>query len=85
VSQSPAQEEIQEADFTVWEEFLAKPARQHIETVFGELSRLFSRKIHASHAKRLGVEDRLLPIGLLDSVLIGGNSGFFRHLPVETQ
>jgi hypothetical protein len=30
-----------------WEEFLAKPARQYIETVFGELSRLFSRKIHA--------------------------------------
>lgn len=28
-------------------EFLAKPVRQYIETVFGELSRLFSRKIHA--------------------------------------
>lgn len=28
-------------------EFLAKPIRQYIETVFGELSRLFSRKIHA--------------------------------------
>jgi hypothetical protein len=28
-------------------EFLAKPVRQRIETVFGELSRMFSRKIHA--------------------------------------
>lgn len=28
-------------------EFLAKPIRQYIETVFGELSRTFSRKIHA--------------------------------------
>jgi len=28
-------------------EFLAKPIRQYIETVFGELSRLFSGKIHA--------------------------------------
>lgn len=33
----------------VWEEFLGKPIRQYIETVFGELSRLFSRKkIHAA-------------------------------------
>jgi hypothetical protein len=31
----------------VWEEFLGKPVRQYIETVFGELSRLFSGKIHA--------------------------------------
>ena len=31
----------------VWEEFLSKPVRQYIETVFGELSRLFSGKIHA--------------------------------------
>ncbi len=30
-----------------WEEFLGKPIRQYIETVFGELSRLFSGKIHA--------------------------------------
>ena len=30
-----------------WEEFLGKPIRQYIETVFGELSRMFSRKIHA--------------------------------------
>jgi hypothetical protein len=28
-------------------EFLAKPIRQYIETVFGKLSALFSRKIHA--------------------------------------
>ncbi len=28
-------------------EFLAKPIRQYIETVFSELSRLFSGKIHA--------------------------------------
>jgi len=28
-------------------EFVAKPIRQYIETVFGELSRMFSRKIHA--------------------------------------
>ncbi|MGI9047836.1 MAG: IS982 family transposase [Rubrobacteraceae bacterium] len=28
-------------------DFLAKPIRQYIETVFGELSRMFSRKIHA--------------------------------------
>ena len=31
----------------VWEEYLGKPVRQYIETVFGELSRLFSGKIHA--------------------------------------
>ncbi len=28
-----------------WEEFLSKPTRQYIETVFGKLSALFSRKI----------------------------------------
>jgi hypothetical protein len=32
-------------------EFLAKPVRQRIETVFGELSRMFSRKIHAVTAR----------------------------------
>lgn len=32
---------------SVCTEFLAKPIRQYIETVFGELSRMFSRKIHA--------------------------------------
>jgi hypothetical protein len=31
----------------VWEEFLSKPIRQYIETVFSKLSALFSRKIHA--------------------------------------
>jgi hypothetical protein len=31
----------------VWEEYLGKPVRRYIETVFGELSRLFSGKIHA--------------------------------------
>jgi hypothetical protein len=30
-----------------WEEFLGKPIRQHIETVFSRLSALFARKIHA--------------------------------------
>jgi hypothetical protein len=30
-----------------WEEFLSKPTRQYIETVFSKLSTLFSRKIHA--------------------------------------
>ena len=30
-----------------WEEFLSKPIRQYIETVFSKLSALFSRKIHA--------------------------------------
>lgn len=30
-----------------WEEFLGKPVRQYIETVFSGLSALFSRKIHA--------------------------------------
>ena len=30
-----------------WEEFLSKPIRQYIETVFSNLSALFSRKIHA--------------------------------------
>jgi hypothetical protein len=30
-----------------WEEFLGKPIRQYIETVFSELTNLFSRKIHA--------------------------------------
>ena len=31
----------------MWEEFLGKPIRQYIETVFGKLSELFARKIHA--------------------------------------
>ena len=31
----------------VWEEFLGKPVRQYIETVFGGLTNLFSKKIHA--------------------------------------
>jgi hypothetical protein len=31
----------------LWEEFLGKPIRQHIETVFSRLSALFARKIHA--------------------------------------
>jgi hypothetical protein len=30
-----------------WEEFLGKPIRQYIETVFSNLSAMFSRKIHA--------------------------------------
>jgi len=30
-----------------WEEFVGKPIRQYIETVFSRLSGLFSRKIHA--------------------------------------
>lgn len=30
-----------------WEEFLSKPLRQYIETVFSKLSAMFSRKIHA--------------------------------------
>ncbi len=31
----------------VWEEFLGKPIRQYIETVFGGLTGLFPKKIHA--------------------------------------
>lgn len=31
----------------LWEEFLGKPIRQYIETVFGGLTNLFSKKIHA--------------------------------------
>jgi hypothetical protein len=31
----------------MWEEFLGKPIRQYIETVFSKLADLFSRKIHA--------------------------------------
>jgi len=31
----------------LWEEFLGKPIRQYIETVFGRLSDLFAGKIHA--------------------------------------
>jgi hypothetical protein len=30
-----------------WEEFLGKPIRQRIETVFSKLAELFSKKIHA--------------------------------------
>jgi hypothetical protein len=30
-----------------WEEFLSRPTRQYIETVFSSLSALFARKIHA--------------------------------------
>jgi hypothetical protein len=31
----------------VWEEFLSKPIRQYIQTVFRNLRALFTRKIHA--------------------------------------
>ena len=31
----------------LWEEFLGKPVRQYIETVFGGLTNLFPKKIHA--------------------------------------
>jgi hypothetical protein len=31
----------------LWEEFLGKPIRQYIETVFSRMSALFARKIHA--------------------------------------
>lgn len=34
-----------------WEEFLGKPIRQYIETVFSGLSGLFARKIHAVTAR----------------------------------
>jgi Transposase DDE domain len=34
-------------EMPAWEEFLSKPIRQYIETVFSKLSALFSRKIHA--------------------------------------
>lgn len=34
-----------------WEEFLSKPTRQYIETVFGKVNALFSRKIHAVRPK----------------------------------
>jgi hypothetical protein len=30
-----------------WEEFLGKPTRQYIETVFSRLTNLFAKKIHA--------------------------------------
>ncbi len=30
-----------------WEEFLGKPIRQYIETVFSAVSAMFARKIHA--------------------------------------
>ncbi len=32
---------------SAWEEFLGKPIRQYIETVFSGLTNLFSKKIHA--------------------------------------
>ncbi len=35
-----------------WEEFLGKPIRQYIETVFSQLSELFARKIHAVTSRR---------------------------------
>lgn len=31
----------------MWEEFLGKPIRQYIETVFSRLTRTFLKKIHA--------------------------------------
>lgn len=39
-----------------WEEFLSKPTRQYIETVFGKLSALFSRKIPAVTPKGFELE-----------------------------
>ncbi len=35
----------------MWEEFLGKPIRQYIETVFSGLTNLFSKKIHAVTAR----------------------------------
>ncbi len=35
----------------LWEEFLGKPIRQYIETVFGKLTNLFSKKVHAVTAR----------------------------------
>ena len=34
-------------EMPAWEEFLGKPIRQYIETVFGRLTSLFAKKIHA--------------------------------------
>jgi DNA-binding MarR family transcriptional regulator len=59
-----------------WEEFLGKPIRQYIETVFSKLSGLFSRKIHAVTPRGFRVEDCLLPAGLLHSMFIGGSLGY---------
>ena len=57
-------------------EFLAKPIRHYIETVFSKLSALFSRKIHAiTPRERFRVEDRLLSADLLHSMPVGGNLG----------
>ena len=53
-----------------WEEFLSKPIRQYIETVFSGLSALFARKIHAVTPRGFELKIVLLPVGLLHSMPI---------------
>ena len=62
-----------------WEEFLSKPTRQYIETVFTNLSALFARKIHAVTPRGFELKIGLLAVGLLHSMSVGGNSGYIRE------
>ena len=59
-----------------WEEFLSKPARQYIETVFSTLSAYVFEEDPCGDAQRFRAEDRLLPVGFLHSMSVGGNSGY---------
>ena len=59
-----------------WEEFLGKPVRQYIETVFGGLTNLLSKKIHAVTPRGFRAEDRVVPTGLLHPVPVGDNLGY---------
>ena len=43
-----------------WEEFLGKPARQYIETVFSGLTELFSKKIQIHAVTPRGFELKIV-------------------------
>jgi len=50
----------------LWEEFLSKPIRQYIETVFSGITGFFSKKIHAVTPR--GFELKIVWFGLTFSI-----------------
>jgi hypothetical protein len=63
-----------------WEEFLGKPIRQLHRDGVQWAEELVRQEDPRGHAEGLRVEDRVVPAGLLHSVLVGGNSGYYVNL-----